>query len=412
MMGSKHDREVLRELAANVAQIAALPEQQIKRERWMAHNALEKGKPMIMCFPGDSWRELLPESRLVLSESPLRDWERSLRQTIYAHEHIDDDEVVEPVFDIGWVQTFSGWGLKERWICTEVPLGSGTWEPPIKELSDIEKLEFPKTLVDEERTHELVALAHDLFGDLLEVRIRGMIFWSVGLANTAAMLRGLEPLMLDMCEHPEWVHELMSFLRDGTLHWIKSLEAEGVLSLNNEADHVCSGGVFHSRELPAPGYLPGHVRLRDTWGFAESQEFVGISPRFFEEFALAYQLPLLEQFGLTAYGCCEPLHDRLEQIKRIPNLRRVSISPWADPEISAEALGDRYIFSYKPHPGVLVAEQLDELSIKRQLERVVKTAGDGVLEIIMKDTQTLRNEPWRIERWTEIAREVVGEMNA
>lgn len=401
------DRELLRSLASQVARIAHLPEQEEKRKLWIAHNSLEKVGPMVMSFPEGSWNELLPPESLRLTDPVLRGWECSLRQTIYAHEHLHDDEVVEPVFDIGWVSTFSGWGLDYRWICPEGTKAS-TWDSPMKELRDIERLRFPTSVMDEERTHELVAVASDIFGDLLNVRIRGLLWWSVGLANTAVMLRGLQQVMLDMYDNPGWLHELMSFLRDGTIHWIESLETQGYLTLNNEADHVCSGGVFHTRELPSAGYVPGRVRLKDTWGFAEAQEFVGVSPQQFEEFALEYQLPILERFGLTCYGCCEPLHDRLHLLKRIPNLRRVSISPWADPVAAAEGLGDDYIFSYKPNPATLAAVDLDENFIRRQIEEIMRICRDCVLEIIMKDTHTVNGEPWRIERWTRIASEVRG----
>lgn len=403
------DRRVLRGLAERVAEIAALPEQKDKKERWIAHNGLEKGRPMIMCFPEGSWRELLSWDRVAISDPLLGGWEVHLRQTIYAHEHIRDDEVVAPVFDIGWVHSSSGWGLKERGIRTE-DLGAATWDHPLKALKDIEKLRFPEISVDEERTGELVALARDIFGDLLEVRIRGMFLWSVGLTNTAMMLRGLQQLMFDVYDNPGWLHELMSFLRDGTLRLLESLEANGYLTLNNEADHVCSGGVFYTRELPAPGYQPGRVRLCDLWGFAESQEFVGVSARVFEEFALDYQLPLLRRFGLNAYGCCEPLHHWLHLIRKVPRLRRVSVSPWADLEVCAAALGDKYIFSCKPNPAILAAPYLDEARIRSQLEGIVTTAKDCVLEIIMKDTHTVNNEPRRISRWAEIAREVVESM--
>ena len=53
------------------------------------------------------------------------------------------------------------------------------------------------------------------------------------------------------------------------------------------------------------------------WGFCESQETVGVSPKMFEEFVFAYQLPILDRFGLNIYGCCEPLDRRFDIVKRI-----------------------------------------------------------------------------------------------
>ena len=87
------------------------------------------------------------------------------------------------------------------------------------------------------------------------------------------------------------------------------------------------------------------------WGFAESQETVGVSPHMFAEFVFPYQLPILERFGLNCYGCCEPLDTRRRIVEKTPRLRRVSVSAWANVERMAEKLGDRYIFSWKPSPG-------------------------------------------------------------
>ncbi len=43
-------------------------------------------------------------------------------------------------------------------------------------------------------------------------------------------------------------------------------------------------------------------------------------------------------------------------LKSIPNPRKISISPWADPEEAAERIGDNYVLSLKPSPASLAAE--------------------------------------------------------
>ncbi len=77
------------------------------------------------------------------------------------------------------------------------------------------------------------------------------------------------------------------------------------------------------------------------WGFAESQETTQVSPDHFEEFVFPYQLPILERFGLNCYGCCEPLHLKLDYLRKIPRLRRISMSPWVDLDIAAANIGDK-----------------------------------------------------------------------
>jgi hypothetical protein len=126
----------------------------------------------------------------------------------------------------------------------------------------------------------------------------------------------------------------------------------------------------------------------------------------FNEFVFQYQLPMMELFGLNCYGCCEPIQDRWQYIKDIPNLRRLSVSPWCDQEKMADYLGKNYIFSRKPNPSP-VCTNFDEEIIRNDIHNTLKIAKDNVLEIIMKDTHTVLNQPERITRWVEIARNEV-----
>ena len=65
-----------------------------------------------------------------------------------------------------------------------------------------------------------------------------------------------------------------------------------------------------------------------------------ISPAMFEEFFLPYMARVSSRFGHVYYGCCEPVHDRLELIKAaMPNLRSVSVSAWSDLDKVAGMLG-------------------------------------------------------------------------
>ena len=53
------DRTLLRDLAQRVADIAQQPEMTERRQRWMAHNALQSSEPMMLVFPEGAWEELI-----------------------------------------------------------------------------------------------------------------------------------------------------------------------------------------------------------------------------------------------------------------------------------------------------------------------------------------------------------------
>jgi len=404
---SSKDREILRSLAGRVREIAELPEQATRKRRLANHNTLQPERPIILAFPEGAWVELLPDSAMQCEDESLRGWEKELRQKIYWWDHLRDDNTVEPFFNIGWKIDKGNNGFEIAYEHGD-NRGSYHWVAPIQNIeADFDRLKPATFAVDREGTLADVALASEVFGDLLPPRIRGNYFWTSGLTWEAIKLIGLETLMFAPYDQPEGLHRLLGFLRDEHLRFLTWMESENLLSDSNQDDYVGSGGVAYTDELSQPGRNPGDpVRLKDRWGFAESQETVGVSPEMFNEFILPYQLPLLAQFGLTCYGCCEGLHDRIDSILKVPNLRRISVSPWCDQKIMADKLGRNFVFSRKPNP-TQICLTFNDAAIRNDLSTTLALAGQGSLEIIMKDTATIQNEPWRISRWIQIALEEV-----
>jgi hypothetical protein len=397
------DRQILRQLAGEVAELAALPTQTIKQDLWYRHNALEATRPLVLCFPENSWDEIITLRDLHCEGSLARQWEYTLRKEIFWGASLDDDRVITADFSIPHIHSETDWGL----TVTQTGGNDGgayTWDPPLKSYAELERLRFPEIQVDYDTTRLHLALAEETFGDILHVRLKTKWQWSDGLTQILAQLRGLQQLMLDMYDHPDELHRLMAFLCDGRMARLDFLEAHRLLNLDNDGAYVGSGGYGWSHELPADDF-EGHVRASDIWGFAESQETVGVSPDMFREFILPYQMPLLQRYGLNCYGCCEPLHPHWQAIKNIPNLRRVSVSPWADIRKMAEQLGDRTIYSWKPNPVDLAMDSFDEDNIRAKLREGLRITRDCRVEVIMKDTHTIRKDPRRVIRWVQIALE-------
>jgi hypothetical protein len=271
---------------------------------------------------------------------------------------------------------------------------------------DFEKL-HPRTFtVDREATLAEKARLEAVFAGALPVRIRGSHFWTLGMTWPAIELIGLEGLMMAMYDNPDGLHRLMTFLRDDHLAMTAWLEREGLFTLNNENDYTGSGSLGYTRDLPRAGWRDGDpVRMCDLWVLSESQETVGVGPEQFEEFIFPYQRAVVERFGKCYYGCCEPVNNRWHVLKRLPNLARVSVSPWADQAFMAEACGRDCVFSRKPNPSLISTSSFDEQAIRADLRGTLDAAGGCRLEIIMKDVHTLNNEPARAARWVELARE-------
>ncbi len=398
------DKAVLRTLGERVKQIAMLPEQTAQKKLLSDLNSLKADRPVVLSFPEGAWSELVPQTVLQCENDLFRSWERQLRQIIYQWEVIKDDSAVDEYFNIGWTFSSGDFGF-------DIPLshgdnrGSYTWEHPIKDLeNDFPKLKFREPCLDRTATMKQLEIAQDMFSGILEPRIHGNLWWTTGLTATATNLVGLENFMVLMLTEPEGMHRLMAWLRDEQIHFLDWCEERGILSLNNGCDHVGSGGWGLTKELPKSH--SSKISLSDLWGLSESQESVGISPDLFGEFIFPYQVPVVENFGLSCYGCCEGIQDRLEYILKIPNLRRISVSPWADQEKIADSVNGKYVFSRKPNPSD-ICMAFNEDSIRNDIHKTLEIAGFGSLEIILKDTHTVNNEPWRISEWVRIARSEV-----
>jgi hypothetical protein len=401
---NKKEKEVLRCLAGQVAELAARPIEMEKRDLWYRHNALEATRPVIFCDPENGWKEIVTEEQLKCENELARQWEGVLRRDIFWGTSMGDDRVVEPFFNINYDYTESDWGMHET-KTGGVGGGAYHWDAPLKDYKDFDKLHFPDIKVDYQKTDLLKDLANEIFGDLLTISIKGNWWWTLGITQTLVFLRGLEQIMYDVYDYPDELHKLMSFLRDGHMHKLDFLERNSLLSLNNYGTYVGSGGFGYTTELPQKDFDKNKVRTIDMWGFGESQETSQISPDMFEEFIFPYQLTILQRFGLNCYGCCEALNKRWHIIEKIPNLRRISVSPWADLKDMAEKLGDRYVYSMKPNPAYLAVSNIDEELIRKGLREAMKVTKGCRVEVIMKDNNTIGKNPENVIRWCKIARE-------
>jgi len=406
---SREERELLRDLALAVREAAAHPKQQKKRELWYQHNALEKTRPLVLVFLEDSWEEVLPAEGNVEVRDPFwRQWEWYLRHLLYRDTNLDDDFVIEPDLWVKLDPIVGGWGLEPTAVArSDNPRGSYSWTPALQDPAGLAKLK-PATLdIDLDAATVRVEAVREVFGDLLPVHLHCAPS-GVCLFDIAAHLRGITQVMLDMIDRPEWLHDLMRFLSSEELRKRRFLEEAGVLTLNNRNHYVDAGGIGYTRELPVEGGDGRPVKLSDLWCHAAAQSASETGPEHHEEFIVEHELPVLELAGLNAYGCCEPYTHKFDMLKRrVPRLRRVSVSPWCDVERAAEALEDKYIFSWKPNPSMLVG-RFDEQRIRKYIRRTLDAAADCRLEIILKDAITLDNEPRRVAEWLRIVREEIG----
>lgn len=401
----KEDIKILKDLAYKIKEIANSPEMAIKKQKWINSNNLKTNNALVMCDPENGWNEIIPD-KLKCTEDWARNYEFSFRRQIFLAEEMGDDTVVTDELDLPVIGKTTNWGIVEE-ITSGGPGGSYVWDAPIKDYNeDLKKLKYPTFIPDYEATQKNTDFISDIFGDILKPRYRQRYLWSLGVARVAVRLRGLEQFMLDMSDEPENLHKLMRFIADGHINFINDLTKLKLLYLNNENDYVGSGGFGWTNDLPAKDFT-GHVRPKDMWVHCESQETVSVSPKMYEEFVFQYEKEITKDFGFLCYGCCEPLNTRWDIVKRFKNLRRVSVSAWADIEKMAENLKNNYVFSWKPNPSLIAMEHFDEKVITDYISDMLEKTKGCVREIILKDCHTIRRDPERVKKFCQIAQSCI-----
>jgi len=217
----------------------------------------------------------------------------------------------------------------------------------------------------------------------------------------------VENALYALVDKPELMHALVGRMTEGYLSMLDQLEAGGLLSGPQSLIH-CTGA--YTGELPKPGYDPHQWRTQDMWMFGLAQMFSTVSPRMFQEYEVEYASRICERFGLVYYGCCDPLDKKMKQVRMIPNVRKVSMSPWVDQSRGAAEIGGDYVFSRKPSPAMLAYDAFDGEMVRDDLLATKNfcEANGCPLELILKDISTVRYDPGRLFEWGKIAMQVVG----
>ena len=402
------EREMLRRLAAEVAEIATLPVHAEKAALWRKLNRLEPVRPLVW-INEICWDEMGPDVVPQASDSFLRGIEGHLRRTLFQWRHLPADMIVEGWLPCPVAVRDTGYGVETKAARTDLAgfqKSAVDYIPVITCEADVARIQMPEVSVDDEETARRLELMQDVFGGILEGRQQGITGTWFAPWDTLVQWYGIEELYADMVDRPDLVRLAIDRMVTAMLHKYEQYERLGVLGLNNGNNRVGSGGLGITDELPQADFDGIHVRMIDRWGNSTPQIFSGVSPEMHWEFSLKHELRILERFGLNCYGCCEPLHKKIGLLRRVPRLRRISMSPFVDIAEGAEAIGTDYIYSAKPNPAVLAADTWDSAVARRDLQEILdKTRGLRV-EIILKDIHTVRGEPTRLFDWARLAMEL------
>ncbi|HTS19538.1 MAG TPA: hypothetical protein VMP11_18325 [Verrucomicrobiae bacterium] len=407
---SDSDKRILRKLAEELAVIAALPVHKEKAELWRRLNDRQSVRPMVW-INEVPWHEMDVNGELTLqAEHPFaREQEGSLRRALYQWRHFPGDMIISDFLACPLVVHSTGFGITDDVDIVRTDAAndivSRHFYRQIHDFPDLEKIKMPVVTHHRRATEVRDRTMCDLYGDILPVRKVGQSH--IWFTPWDYLIRwwGIEDAMIDMIDRPDLVHAAVERMVDAWMTELDQFVALNALTLDGNNTRIGSGGYGYVSELPGSDFDPDYVKPHNMWGCSNAQIFSEVSPEMQWEFAIQHDLRWQQRWGLNYYGCCEPLDGKADVLRRIPNLRKVSVTPWCKTERAVETIGPHWVMSRKPNPAILAEDDWSPKRARHDLRDFLEKARGCHVELIMKDISTVRHQPQRLWEWAQIASE-------
>jgi len=410
-MLAKEEIRVLRSLGQAIHEIANQPSQQEKIRLWTHLNDLDMIRPMV-AIGQLPWHELDFDGSLTCQvQDPFwRSIENEMRQSIYQYRHLPADMVLEDCIGIPMAIHDSGYGLApdEKLASTDPQndVMGHAYRRQIADFEDILKLTDPVVTHDRGETERRMAQAHEIFDGIISVRPAGGVVW-FGMWDRLIEIMGVTETLVDLMDRPEFIHAVCRRWTEATMHKLDQYETLGLLNPASNMMHCTY--TYNSTILPK-SFSDGSTPAKACWTMGMAQIFSNVSPAMNREFELEYCKDFYRRFGFVNYGCCEPLHDRIDDVLRyIPNARKISVSPWAKVERCAEQIGKRAVLTRKPNPVYVSAAGFMWDDAEKEIKATLKAARDNgcAVEFVLKDVSSVGYKPENLFAWEKNTMELV-----
>lgn len=306
--------------------------------------------------------------------------EAELKKTIYRFENFDDCTCVGKTIVI-WLgvpfeTTF--FGLDAIYSDDENPwIGKS---PVIKDENDLNKLQavnFYKS--------GLMPLAHRFYNEIKDMLPDDfdIIFPDWGRSPFSALwhIRGLENLLIDIYDRPDFVCKLLNRITVEREKWFK----ERANFLNNKV----GPGIILNDEVGSPI----------------------ISPKTYEEFILPSELELADfHGGISYWHSCGNTTDFIKLIRKIPGLKLFHVSPFTDLKTAVEEMGKNDIALQICLNPVTDIHMATKIEMEKKLKEIVKICGDVAYTIRVDGIQKIKSVDYEIKKlkdWIEVAGKVL-----
>ncbi len=434
-MISQKEKDYLRELAKQYEEACNTPENDAKRRHWYDINGLKPGtKPV---FTNHYWplamSEIFPDNTYTCTDEVAREFETYFKSKLFYTQTLGDDNVLEPVVysrvvesmkkynDIDSVIGHAGdMGQEDFILSTGKEMGAHDGDAyeivcVIHSEEDIEKITHPVLKYNKEESRKYYDEACEIFQPTLKV-IRQPISFAARVADEYSWFRGLENTYMDIYDDPDMLHRALKKVQTNLIQRYQAYVDAGIYGTLDLSYSVGSAGLRYVEGMPdfrsVDNPFDYSIPLKDCWGNTASELFTCVSKEMHNEFDTEYTKDILSNFAHSNMGCCEVLDKKVDLAANLPNVRKISVSEWCDHEVSAQAIKQKYVYSYRAAGIHFMYDNWDKDAAEKEIRSVlesVKRNGCNT-EIVLNIGGTLKANPrQKVMEWSKMTRELINE---
>ncbi len=398
----KHDgmHQVLTDLAHETLEVSRSPEHQRRRRLWARLHALQPERALASyAMYHHVWeRDIACQADLRCEAGLARQIEVQLRARLWKARNIPDDEPLLPTVWLGCPHPVGEsclWGVP---LSSRRTSETGSYKPvpPLADRPDVFLLRRPPYEEMPSEKQALIEECQELLGGLLPVKLQtdelhyGPFEWAV-------RLRGMDNLLLDVVDRPEFVHDIMDAITYGMESYHTAREAAGAV----DAEQIWP---IHMHYDDVPAGMQN--RLKGCWAYVHAQSAASLSPAMYAEFVQPYNERIAAMFGKVYYHGCEDLSAKAPIIRALPNLRLFHVGPWTPLAPVLETFGGSVALEVHSHPAK-VLEEFSREDIRRDVRDLHAQASGAPHTLKLCDVEAVRDRGEKLRIWAEEARAAV-----
>jgi uroporphyrinogen-III decarboxylase len=349
------------------------------RDMWRGIPRHGKSVPFTVAPDNSLWSHILQVDLRDYYNDPEIYLETQLKLKIYHFHHFNDNTYFTDELYIwfGVITELSFFGApiifypnKEGWIAGNV----------IKIYTDLERLTIPDFYKSGlmPKIHRYYEVMHEYAAGKLRVMFPE---WVRGPFCIATHLRGMENILIDTVENPDFIYSVMQFLVESNKHW----NAERNKFLTTEIK-TCK---LYNDEIGTPA----------------------ISPRVYKTLIFPYEKELSDYYGEVAYWhSCGDTTKFQSQINKLTNLKMYHCGPWTSYAQAVKHIDKTTALDICLNPQSDVLEA-DEHQMFEKLEDIRRIC-DGLAYFVRADGFMLERDVEcmlkKIQQWNTVASRVLN----